>query len=198
MPRRGPGRRAGRPRASRTRTSVEDTSRRGIDTRSTRHPSPGGTACSPSRSITTIVARSRVSSRRRQVAMFATASAPRSRNNSRPGRASASSVSAVTDAPSRSTSIALASTPSTSATAASTSARRSARRRDDLTPLLPRVARDDEEHAVQLERGTGIRCRDDVPDVDGSNVPPSTPTRSDGGSASDRALSAIGMTLRRP
>ena len=51
------------------------------------HPSPGGSACaSPARSTTTIVARSRVSSRRRHVPMLATASAPRMRNSSRSGR----------------------------------------------------------------------------------------------------------------
>ena len=137
----------------------------------TRHPAPGrlGRATSPARSTTTTVARSRVSSSRRQVPMLATASAPSTRNSSRPGAASASSVSAVTDArvaldldrarprrrrrrrPRR-----------------STSARRSARRRHHLAPLLPRVPGDHEQHPVEAElrarprwrRPRGRRARD--------------------------------------
>ena len=65
----------------------------------------------------------------------------------------------MTDAASRSTSIDDASTPSTPSTAASTSARRSARRGHDPAPLLPRVAGHHEQHAVEVERRSGSRPR---------------------------------------
>ena len=93
------GRRSGVPSPRRRRRSVEAMSRRGIDTRSTRQPGPGGSACtSPARSTTTTVARSaglvepapgahvghRVGAEHQEQLPVA-------------GRSSASSVSAVTD-----------------------------------------------------------------------------------------------------
>ena len=150
------------------RMSLDETSSRGIDSRSNRQPGPGGSACaSPARSITTIVARSRVSSSRRHVGMFATASAPSSKNSSRPGAASASSVSAVTDGPvafdlDRPT----PRRPSTPATAASTSAepvggptRRPGPRFCHGSPATTSRTRS------RLQRPAGLGGGDEVPDV---------------------------------
>ena len=147
----------------------------------TRQPEPGGSECaSPARSTTTTVARSRVSSSRRQVPMLATASAPSTRNSSRPGAVSASSVSAVTEGASRSISIAEASTPSTPSTAASTRARRSAA---DAT-TLPRFCHGSPA-TTSSTRSRASCARDSVatttwPTCTGSNVPPKTPSRSIG------------------
>ena len=74
-------------------------------------------------------------------------------------RDSASSVSAVTDASPRSISIADASTPSMPSTAAVDERERSAARRHDATALLPRVAGDDEQHAVEAELRRASRPR---------------------------------------
>ena len=101
------GRRSGAQRPSRSRRSVDEMSRRGIATCSTSPPVAGRPAYARrSRSTTTSVARSRVSSSRRHVGMLATASAPSTQEQLAPGAASASSVSAVTDGAPRSTSIA--------------------------------------------------------------------------------------------
>ena len=97
-PRAAPARRPGaRPRAGR---GCPSTRRRGAGSPRARtvHPAPGGSAWRHRRARRRRrVARSRVSSSRRHVGMLATASAPSSRNSSRSGAASASSVSAVTD-----------------------------------------------------------------------------------------------------
>ena len=95
-----------------------------------------------------------------------------------PGRASDSRVSAVTDAPSRSTSTADASTPSTLGDREPHEREAVARRRDDPAALLPRVARDDEEHAVEASRLRTSAATTMWPTCTGSNVPPNTPSRS--------------------
>ena len=164
----------------RSRRSVDETSRRGIATRSTLQPPPGGSACaSPRRSTTTIVASSRVSSSRRHVDMLATASAPSTRNSSRCGLASASRVSAVTDAASRSTSIDDASTPSTPSTAASTSMRRSRAEATTLprfchgSPATTSSTRSRSRTAACLDRDDDVRRR--APDRTCRRTPPAAP-----------------------
>ena len=115
----------------------------------------------------------------RHVAMLATASAPSSKKNSRPGAASASSVSAVTDGPGRST--------STAARLDPVDARRRpprqapAGRRADAT-TWPRfchgspatTSRTRSRCSAQRASPAATRC----PTCTGSNVPPSTPMRS--------------------
>ena len=156
----GRARRSGGPSRRRRAGRSTTMSRRGMDTRSTRHPGPGGSAwTSPARSTTTTVARWRVSSSRRHVGMLATASAPSTRNSSRPGAASASSVSAVTDGR-----VAFdLDRRRLDAVDARRPRRREretvGRRRHDLTALLPRIAGDDEQHPVEAELAPGPRRR---------------------------------------
>ena len=144
---------------------VPQVGRRDVEARDRRparpsSPRPGGSACaSPARSTTTTVARSRVSSSRRQVGMLATASAPRTRNSSRSGADSASSVSAVTDGLAALDLDRRRLDAVEPSTAASTSARRSAARRHDAAALLPRVAGDDEQHPVEPELRRASRPR---------------------------------------
>ena len=155
-------------------------SRRGIDTRSTLHPGPGGSACtSPDRSTTTTVARWRVSSSRRHVPMFATASAPNTRNRSRSRAGNTSSVSAVTDGPSRSISIAEASTPSTPVD-------RGVDQRETIRAPMPppdrasatdRRRRRGAPDRVRAAASTSVATTT-CPTCTGSNVPPNTPRRS--------------------
>ena len=145
-----------------------------------RHPSPGGSACSPARSTTTTVARSRVSSSR----ATSTCWRPRPRRAagtaSRPGAVQrferVGSDRRRPRARSRSSSPRARRCPST---AASTSASRSARRRDDLAALLPRIAGDDEQHPVepQLRLARRRRRRHDRR-APGRTCPPKTPIRS--------------------
>src|SRR5581483_3963571 len=93
---------SGQPRAARARRSVDETSSRGIDTRSQAQPtgspsaggpSPGGP--SPARSTTTSVASPGSRSTPTHVLIEAATSAPTMRNRCRPGPLSASSVSYV-------------------------------------------------------------------------------------------------------
>src|SRR6266545_1798234 len=169
----------GRPSARRARRSLDEMSRRGIVTRSTRQPGAGASACaSPARSTITRVARSRVSSSLRHVGMFRTASAPSTRKRSRSGAASTSRVSYVTDGVPRSISIADASTPATRSTAAVTSASRSAA---DAT-TSPRFCHGSPATTMSTRsRPNAARVSTAAtmwPTCTGSNVPPRTPTRS--------------------
>src|SRR4051794_40745973 len=169
----------GRPSRWRSRRSVDEMSRRGMETRSTRQSGPGGSECtSPARSTTTTVARWRVSSSRRQVGMFATASAPSTRKSSRPGADSASSVSAVTDASPRSISIADASMPSMPSTAMAASASRSAA----CATTRPRFCHGSPATTSSTRsRPSWARvsaATTTCPTWTGSNVPPNTPSRS--------------------
>ena len=144
-------------------------SRRGIDTRSTFHPPPGGSAyASPARSTTTIVARCaglvQPSPRRHVGDRVGTqdeeelAVGRRQRFEGVGGhrRRVALDLDRRRD-----------STPSTPSTAASTSTRRSRGRGHDPAALLPRVAGHHEQHAIEAEGAAGLDRDDDVRDVHG-------------------------------
>ena len=141
-------------------------SRRGIVTRSTRQAGAGASACaSPARSTITRVARSRVSSSWRHVGMLRTASAPSTRNSSRPGAARAlervvgdGRLPALDLDRGRFDAFDFLDGGGDQGEPISG-------RRDDLAALLPRVTGDDHEHPVQPEGGTRVGRRHDVADV---------------------------------
>ena len=96
-----------------------------------------------------------------------TASAPSSSESSRSGAGSRSSVSAVTDGPAASTSTREASMPARPSTRELDHREPLLRRRDDLAPLLPRIAGRHHEHPVEAQVGAHVDRGDDVADVDG-------------------------------